>query len=181
MKATRLAIPDVILLEPDVYKDERGYFYESYNKRVFDEIIGYPVEFVQDNHSRSKKGVLRGLHYQIHQAQGKLVRVTCGEVFDVAVDLRKSSPTFGKWVAEYLSEKNKRLLWIPPGFAHGFYVTSEVAEFQYKCTTYYAREYERTILWNDREIGVSWPITDEPVLSYKDMAGNYFHEADLFE
>jgi len=168
MKAKRLAIPEVILLEPTIHEDERGYFYESYNKRIFDEIVGHPVEFVQDNHSRSKKGVLRGLHYQAPPyEQGKLVRVIQGEVFDVAVDIRKDSPTFGKWVGEYLSAENKRQLWIPPGFAHGFLVTSEHAEILYKCSdNHYHPTAERTLKWNDPDIGIDWPnLSQEPILS----------------
>ena len=171
MKATRLAIPDVILLEPTIHEDERGYFFESYNKRVFEEIVGHPVEFVQDNQSYSKQGVLRGLHYQVPPyEQGKLVRVVQGEIFDVAVDIRKDSPTFGKWVGEYLSAENKRQLWIPPGFAHGFLVTSEHAELLYKCSdNHYHPTAERSLKWNDPEIGIDWPnLRKEPILSEKD-------------
>lgn len=181
MKATPLAIPEVILLEPTVYGDDRGFFYESFNQRQFEEFIGRKVNFVQDNHSRSAKNVLRGLHYQIQQPQGKLVRVVAGEVFDVAVDLRKSSPTFGHWVGAVLSAENKHQLWVPEGFAHGFVVLSETAEFLYKTTDYYAPTYERCIAWNDINIGIQWPITTEtPTLSDKDHQGRSLIEAELF-
>jgi dTDP-4-dehydrorhamnose 3,5-epimerase len=173
MKATPLKIPDVILIEPKVFGDERGYFFESFNQTAFNQAIGYDVQFVQDNHSKSQKGVLRGLHYQIPpKAQGKLVRVVQGEVFDVAVDIRKDSPTFGQWVGEILSAENKRQLWIPAGFAHGFITLSETAEFLYKTSDYYAPEYERCIAWNDPEIGISWPVEQAPVLSDKDQKGS---------
>lgn len=169
MKATRLAIPDVVLLEPKVFGDERGFFYESFNEQQFLELTGADVRFVQDNHSRSERNVLRGLHYQLPpKAQGKLVRVVLGEVFDVAVDVRKESATFGKWVGEILSADNKRQLWIPPGFAHGFLVVSKVAEFLYKTTDYYAPEYERGIRWNDPDLAIAWPLSRKPVLSAKD-------------
>jgi dTDP-4-dehydrorhamnose 3,5-epimerase len=172
MKATPLTIPDVILIEPKVFGDERGYFYESFNQTAFNQVIGYDVQFVQDNHSKSQKGVLRGLHYQLApKAQGKLVRVIQGEVFDVAVDIRKDSPTFGQWVGEILSAENKRQLWIPEGFAHGFITQSETAEFLYKTTDYYAPEYERCIAWNDSEIGINWPLDQAPILSSKDQLG----------
>ena len=172
MKATPLTIPDVILIEPKVFVDERGYFYESFNQNAFNQVIGYDVQFVQDNHSKSQKGVLRGLHYQLApKAQGKLVRVIQGEVFDVAVDIRKDSPTFGQWVGEILSAENKRQLWIPEGFAHGFITQSETAEFLYKTTDYYAPEYERCIAWNDSEIGINWPLDQAPILSSKDQLG----------
>lgn len=172
MKATRLAIPDVILLEPKVFGDERGFFYESYNQQAFRQATGLDVEFVQDNHSRSAKNVLRGLHYQLPpKAQGKLVRAVVGEVFDVAVDIRQDSPTFGQWVGETLSADNKRQMWIPPGFAHGFLVLSDVAEFLYKTTDYYAPELERCIKWNDKSLTVEWPLSCAPVLSEKDNAG----------
>jgi dTDP-4-dehydrorhamnose 3,5-epimerase len=172
MKATPLKIPDVILIEPKVFGDERGYFYESFNQTAFNQVIGYDVQFVQDNHSKSQKGVLRGLHYQLApKAQGKLVRVIQGEVFDVAVDIRKDSPTFGQWVGEILSAENKRQLWIPEGFAHGFITQSETAEFLYKTTDYYAPEYERCIAWNDSEIGINWPLDQAPILSSKDQLG----------
>ncbi len=174
-------IPDVLIIEPNVFGDERGFFYESFNARSFAEQAGAQVDFVQDNHSKSAKGVLRGLHYQIQQPQGKLVRVVAGEVFDVAVDIRKQSPTFGKWVGVMLSAENKRQLWIPAGFAHGFLVTSESAEFLYKTTDYYAPEYERSILWNDPTIGIQWPLTGEPLLSNKDKIGKLLSEAEVFE
>ena len=173
MKATPLKIPDVVLIEPKVFGDERGYFFESFNQTAFNQAIGYDVQFVQDNHSKSQKGVLRGLHYQIPpKAQGKLVRVVQGEVFDVAVDIRKDSPTLGQWVGEILSAENKRQLWIPAGFAHGFITLSETAEFLYKTSDYYAPEYERCIAWNDPEIGISWPVEQAPVISDKDQKGS---------
>lgn len=174
------AIPDVLIIEPRVFGDERGFFYESYNKKRFLELTGIDCEFVQDNHSRSLKGVLRGLHYQIRQAQGKLIRVIMGEVFDVAVDIRRSSPNFGKWLSVRLSAENKRMLWVPPGFAHGFLVLSDVAEFLYKTTDYWAPEFERTIIWNDPDLAIDWPIDKEPVLSLKDMAGRPFKEVEVF-
>ena len=182
MKATRLAIPDVLLIEPKVFGDARGFFYESFTGKAFDEAVGHHVEFVQDNHSRSSKGVLRGLHYQLPpHAQGKLVRVTRGAVFDVAVDIRKSSPTFGKWVGQELSEENNKQLWIPPGFAHGFLVLSETADFLYKTTDYYAPSLERCIRWNDRQIEVKWPLAEwEPTLSDKDGTGVFLNCAELF-
>ncbi|HED33234.1 MAG TPA: dTDP-4-dehydrorhamnose 3,5-epimerase [Gammaproteobacteria bacterium] len=176
MKAIQTEIPDVVILEPKVFGDDRGFFYESYNEKNFKDLIGFAPKFVQDNHSRSKKGVLRGLHYQIKQPQGKLVRVVEGEVFDVAVDIRKSSHTFGKWVGVNLSAENKRQLWVPEGFAHGFLVLSEVAEFLYKTTDYYAPEYERCVAWNDENIGVEWPVEKmtDPVLSGKDSHAQLF-------
>jgi len=178
MKATRLAIPDVVLLEPKVFGDERGFFFESFNEQVFRDATGADVRFVQDNHSRSARNVLRGLHYQLPpKAQGKLVRVVVGEVFDVAVDIRRESPTFGKWVGETLSSDNKRQLWIPPGFAHGFLVVSEVAEFLYKTTDYYAPALERCIRWDDPELAVNWPLQGAPVLSEKDLGGDFFRAA----
>lgn len=180
MKATRLTIADLVLIEPTVFGDERGFFYESYNQAQFENILGHPINFVQDNHSRSAFGVLRGLHYQIRQPQGKLVRVTQGKVFDVAVDLRKNSSTFGKWVGEILSGENNRQLWIPEGFAHGFMVLSESAEFLYKTTDYYAPEYERCIAWNDPYLAITWPDI-LPTLSQKDSAGNAFITAEFFE
>lgn len=180
MKATPLAIPDVVLIEPKVFGDERGFFFESFNQARFEEAIGKPVQFVQDNHSRSVKNVLRGLHYQIQQPQGKLVRVVQGAVIDVAVDLRKSSNTFGQWVGEILSAENKRQLWIPEGFAHGFMVLSETAEFLYKTTDYYAPAYERCIVWNDPAIGISWPNGLQPQLSAKDLAGLSLAQAEVF-
>lgn len=180
MKATRLAIPDVVLIEPKVFGDDRGFFYESFNQKTFTQAIGQEVQFVQDNHSRSAKGVLRGLHYQIQQPQGKLVRVAQGEVFDVAVDIRKNSPTFGLWVGETLSAENKKQLWIPEGFAHGFVVLSETAEFLYKTTDYWAPEYERCIVWSDPAIAIHWPVDREPALSAKDQKGKSLAEAECF-
>ena len=180
MKATPLRIPDVILFEPRVFGDDRGFFFESFNQRRFEEAVGRPVPFVQDNHSRSARGVLRGLHYQIQQPQGKLVRAAVGEVFDVVVDMRRSSPTFGQWVGEYLSAENKHQLWIPEGFAHGFLVLSDSAEFLYKTTDYYAPEHERCLIWNDPDIGIAWPGGLEPQLSGKDHAGLRLTQADHF-
>lgn len=180
MSIQTTAIPDVLIIEPKVFGDERGFFYESFNARSFAEQTGIKADFVQDNHSKSAKGVLRGLHYQIQQPQGKLVRVVTGEVFDVVVDIRKHSPTFGLWVGAVLSADNKRQIWIPEGFAHGFAVTSEVAEFLYKTTDYYAPEYERCILWNDPAIGIQWPVQGEPNLSHKDKMGKLLHEAEVF-
>ncbi len=181
MKATRLAIPDVVLLEPKVFGDERGFFYESFNEQLFLELTGADVRFVQDNHSRSERNVLRGLHYQLPpKAQGKLVRVVVGEVFDVAVDIRRESPTFGKWVGEILSADNKRQLWIPAGFAHGFLVLSEGAEFLYKATDYYAPQLERCIAWDDPELRIAWPLQNEPVLSVKDRVGVSLTFAEYF-
>lgn len=179
MKYIPLAIPDVLLLEPQVFGDHRGFFLETFRQNDFDTHVG-KFSFVQDNHSKSTKGILRGLHYQIRQTQGKLVRVTSGEVFDVAVDIRKSSPWFGKWVGYTLSADNKAMLWIPPGFAHGFYVLSDEAEFSYKCTDYYAPEYERSILWNDPDIAVVWPLESTPILSSKDEQGVTFASAEVF-
>ncbi len=181
MKVTATAIPDVLLIEPTVFGDERGFFYESYNEKVWKEETGLSTRFVQDNHSRSVKGVLRGIHYQIKQSQGKLVRVVVGEVFDVAVDLRKSSPTFGQWVGEILSAENKRSLWVPEGFGHGFLVTSEAAEFLYRTTDFYAPEYERCIKWNDPELAVEWPVDGVPQLSGKDEQGASFKEAEMYD
>jgi dTDP-4-dehydrorhamnose 3,5-epimerase len=180
MKVTPTAIPDVVMFEPDVFGDERGFFLESWNERKFRDAAGIDVRFVQDNHSRSRRGVLRGLHYQIKQPQGKLVRVVRGRVFDLAVDLRKSSPTFGRWVGTDLAEDNHRQLWIPSGFAHGFLVLSEIASFLYKSTDYYAAEHERCILWNDPAIGIEWPTDHEPTLSAKDRAGALLYEAEVF-
>ena len=180
MKATRLRIPDVILLEPKVFGDERGFFYESFNRRDFAKATGVDADFVQDNHSRSSRGVLRGLHYQIKQPQGKLVRVIAGEVFDVAVDIRKSSPTFGQWVSEILSAENRKQVWIPEGFAHGFVVLSDYAEFLYKTTEYWAPEHERCIAWNDPTIAIDWPISGNPSVSPKDAQGLPLNKADLF-
>lgn len=177
MKATSLAIADVLLLEPKVFGDGRGFFYESYNQQAFRQATGLDVTFVQDNHSRSARNVLRGLHYQLPpKAQGKLVRAVVGEVFDVAVDLREDSPTFGQWVGQKLSAENKRMMWIPPGFAHGFLVLSEYAEFLYKTTDYYAPELERGILWNDPDLAIAWPLSGEPVLSAKDAQSPLFRQ-----
>jgi dTDP-4-dehydrorhamnose 3,5-epimerase len=180
MRATSLAIADVVLIEPTVFGDERGFFFESFNQQQFEAAIRREVCFVQDNHSRSMQNVLRGLHYQIRQPQGKLVRVVQGEVFDVAVDIRRHSSTFGQWVGERLSAANKRQLWIPEGFAHGFVVLSETAEFLYKTTDYYAPEFERCILWNDASLAIEWPISRSPLLSTKDQAGVTLAEAELF-
>jgi len=181
MKATPLAIPDVILLEPRVFGDGRGFFYESFNQQAFHEATGLDVQFVQDNHSRSVRNVLRGLHYQLPpKEQGKLVRVVIGEVFDVAVDIRKDSPTFGQWVGEILSADNKRQMWIPPGFAHGFLVLSECAEFLYKTTDYYAPDSERGIRWNDPDLAIAWPLSGQPVISRKDGFGASFKDAVFF-
>lgn len=180
MKVTPTTLPGLLILEPKVFGDSRGFFMESFNARTFRELTGLDVDFVQDNHSRSGKGVLRGLHYQIQQAQGKLVRVVRGSVFDVAVDLRRSSPTFGKWEGVELSEENQRQLWIPPGFAHGFLVTSDSADFLYKTTDYYAPEHERSLLWNDPAVGVAWPLEGEPLLSAKDVAGKGLAECETF-
>jgi len=180
MKATRLAIPDVILFEPKVFGDDRGFFFESFNHAQFEEAIGRKVSFAQDNHSKSAKNVLRGLHYQIQQPQGKLVRVVAGEVFDVAVDIRKNSPTFGKWVGEILTAENKKQVWVPEGFAHGFMVLSDSAEFLYKTTDYYAPQHERCIIWNDTTLNVQWPIQGEPVLSAKDALGTPLTLAEVF-
>lgn len=181
MKATPLRISDVFLLEPRVFGDDRGFFYESFNQRAFESAIGKPVCFVQSNHSRSAHNVLRGLHYQIQHAQGKLVRVVAGEVYDVAVDLRRSSPTFGQWVGEILSAENKKQLWIPAGFAHGFVVLSDSAEFLYNTTDYWAPEFERCIVWNDPTLGIAWPIAGEPVLSEKDARGMQFTAAEVYD
>lgn len=180
MKVTACAIPGVILLEPKVLGDDRGFFFESFNQARFEAAIGRSVTFVQDNHSRSVKNVLRGLHYQIQQPQGKLVRIVAGTVFDVAVDIRRSSPTFGRWIGEILSAENKRQLWVPEGFAHGFVVLSDTAEFLYKTTAYYAPEHERCIAWNDPTIGIEWPVDGAPVLSAKDQQGKSFVEAEHF-
>ncbi|MFJ2989765.1 dTDP-4-dehydrorhamnose 3,5-epimerase [Collimonas sp. NPDC087041] len=180
MQVQTTHIPGVFIFEPKVFGDDRGFFYESFNERRFQELTGVSTSFVQDNHSKSAKNVLRGLHYQIRQPQGKLVRVVAGEVFDVAVDIRKSSPTFGQWVGVTLSAENKRQLWIPEGFAHGFVVTSESAEFLYKTTDYWAPEHERCILWDDPAIGIKWPNDNIPLLSGKDQAGSLLANAELF-
>ncbi|WP_349616761.1 dTDP-4-dehydrorhamnose 3,5-epimerase [Azotobacter salinestris] len=181
MQAIQTEIPDVFIIEPKVFGDERGFFFESFNARRFAELTGADPQFVQDNHSRSVKGVLRGLHYQIRQPQGKLVRVVSGEVWDVAVDIRRSSPTFGKWVGVSLSAENKRQLWIPEGFAHGFVVVSEAAEFLYKTTDYWAPEYERSIIWNDPTLNLPWPLEGEPSLSAKDRQGVPLEQAETFD
>lgn len=180
MKAITTRIPGTLILEPAVYGDDRGFFLESYNERALQE-LGIHARFVQDNHSRSSRNVLRGLHYQIDQPQGKLVRVVRGRVFDVVVDLRRKSPTFGQWEGVELSEENKRLLWIPPGLAHGFVVLSDSADFVYKATDYYAPQAERTILWNDPAISIKWPNINDPILSARDAAGKSFHEAEAYE
>ena len=180
MKITPTKIPDVLIIEPKVFGDDRGFFFESFNKKTFETATGITSDFVQDNHSKSAQGVLRGLHYQIKQPQGKLVRVCSGEVLDVAVDIRKSSATFGQWVSVTLSADNKRQLWVPTGFAHGFIVLSETAEFLYKTTDYYAPEHERCIRWNDNELAIDWHYTDEPLVSEKDAQGASFKEADFF-
>lgn len=179
MKSISTAIADVFILEPKVFGDTRGFFFESFNSRAFAEATGLDVNFVQDNHSRSTRGVLRGLHYQAQQPQGKLVRVVRGSVFDVAVDIRKTSPTFGKWVGVELSEDNHRQLWVPPGLAHGFLVISESADFLYKTTDYYAPEHERCLAWNDPAIGIDWPLEGEPQLSAKDQLGKLLADAEL--
>jgi dTDP-4-dehydrorhamnose 3,5-epimerase len=180
MRIIRTDIPEVLIIEPQVFGDERGFFLESYNERAFAEATAMRVHFVQDNHSRSAKNVLRGLHYQIKQPQGKLVRVVAGEVFDVAVDIRRGSPTFGRHVAARLSATNKRLMWIPIGFAHGFFVTTDYAEFLYKTTDYWAAEHERCIAWDDPELAIPWPLQGDPVLSAKDRQGTPFSGAELF-
>jgi len=180
LNTVKLDIPAVLLIEPKVFGDDRGFFYESYNERAFSGATGLRVHFVQDNHSRSARNVLRGLHYQIRQPQGKLVRVTAGEIYDVAVDLRRSSPTFGKSAGVVLSAANRRMCWIPAGFAHGFLVTSDNAEVQYKTTDYYAPEHERCIAWNDRDLAITWPLKGEPILSPKDRAGLPLKEAEVF-
>ena len=180
MKVTPTNLPEVMIIEPRVFGDDRGFFYESFNAKKFAELTGVETNFVQDNHSMSAKNVLRGMHYQIQQAQGKLVRVISGEVFEVAVDLRKSSPRFGQWTGVTLSAANQRQLWIPPGFAHGFVVTSDKAEFLYKTTDYWAPEHERCLQWNDPAIGIQWPLEDEPVMSAKDQIGKLLVEAEVF-
>lgn len=182
MQASRLSIPDLVLLTPRVFGDDRGFFFESFNQSAFEELTGLSRTFVQDNHSKSQRGVLRGLHYQLPpKAQGKLVRVVQGEVFDVAVDIRKHSPTFGQWAGAMLSAENKHQLWIPEGFAHGFLTLSDTAEFLYKTTDFYDPTSERCIAWNDRELGIHWPLTHTPTLSAKDQQGIAFHLAELFD
>ena len=180
MQVTPTAIPDVLILEPKVFGDVRGFFFESYNRKAFHEATGLDVDFVQDNHSRSAQGVLRGLHYQIQHPQGKLVRVVAGAVFDVVVDIRRSSPTFGQWVGIELSAENKKMLWVPPGCAHGFLVLSDGTEFLYKTTDYYAPASERAIAWNDPQIGIAWPLPFAPLLSAKDQAAVPLHDAEVF-
>ncbi len=180
MQVTPTALPDVLVIEPKVFGDARGFFFESFNRRAFREATGLDLDFVQDNHSRSSRGVLRGLHYQIKQAQGKLVRCVAGEVFDVAVDIRRASPQFGKWAGVTLSAENKREVWVPPGFAHGFLVVSDTAEILYKTTDYYAPEHERSIAWNDPDLAIVWPLAGEPVLSAKDKAGVRLRDAEVF-
>jgi dTDP-4-dehydrorhamnose 3,5-epimerase len=181
MKVTPGALPEVLVLEPRVFGDERGFFLESYNQRVFREAAGIDANFVQDNHSRSARNVLRGLHYQLKQAQGKLIRVVAGEIFDVAVDVRRSSPRFGCWMARRLSAENRHMLWIPAGFAHGFLALSESTEVLYKTTDYYAPEHERCVLWNDPDIGVDWPVTGAPLVSDKDSRGVALKLAETYE
>ena len=181
MTVTRTALPEVLLIEPKVFGDDRGFFFESFNAKAFDEAVGRPVTFVQDNHSRSAKGVLRGLHYQVSQTQGKLVRVVSGSVFDVAVDLRRSSPNFGRWVGVTLSAADHRQLWVPEGFGHGFLVTSDSADFLYKTTDYWAPQAERSIVWNDPTLAIDWPLAgSSPVVSAKDAQGARFEDAEVF-
>ena len=180
MLVTRTEIADVLLIKPKVFGDERGFFFESFNEREFAKATGVSMNFVQDNHSRSVKNTLRGLHYQIQQAQGKLVRTVTGEIFDVVVDLRRGSPTFGKWIGHHLSAENKNMLWIPPGLAHGFVVLSEYADFLYKTTDYWAPQHERTLLWNDPALAIAWPLAGEPILAPKDRAGKRLAEAEVF-
>jgi dTDP-4-dehydrorhamnose 3,5-epimerase len=181
MKIIKTDLPDVLVIEPKVFGDDRGFFFESYNEKIWQEATGLKARFVQDNHSLSTKGVLRGLHYQIRQPQGKLVRCVVGEVYDVTVDLRKCSPTFGKWAGAVLSAENKRQMWVPEGFAHGFLVLSDAAEFLYKTTDYYAPEHERSVVWNDPDLGINWPIEGEPVLSRKDAEAAPFKDAIYYK
>ena len=181
MNIIKTEIPDVLIIEPKIFGDARGFFFESFSQRDWQEKAGMAKPFVQDNHSRSEKNVLRGLHYQIRQPQGKLVRVVLGKVFDVAVDIRRSSPTFGRWVGAELSAENHRQMWIPEGFAHGFYVLSDAAEFLYKTTDYWAPQYERTLLWNDPDLAIAWPLDGQPLLSAKDAQGAAFRQAECFE
>lgn len=180
MNIVKTDIPDVLILEPRVFGDDRGFFLESFNQKVFESATGQRRIFVQDNHSRSMRGVLRGIHYQVQHPQGKLVRVVSGEVFDVAVDLRKSSPTFGKWAGVVLSAENKRQFWVPEGFGHAFVVLSDSADFLYKATDYYSPEHERCIVWNDPDLGIDWQLPDQPLLSAKDALGSLFHDAEVF-
>lgn len=181
MNIVQTELPGTILIEPKVFGDDRGFFFESYNERLFAEKMGLEVNFVQDNHSRSAQGVLRGLHYQIQQSQGKLVRTIMGSIYDVAVDIRKNSPHFGQWVGFFLSAENKRQLWVPPGFAHGFLVVSEIAEVLYKTTDFYAPQHERSIRWDDPDLNIQWPLESEPILSSKDQAGQTLATAEVFE
>jgi len=181
MQVIQTKIPEVLIIKPRVFGDDRGFFMESFNEQTWHEKTGVALNFVQDNHSRSSKGVLRGLHYQIQQPQGKLVRVTAGEVFDVAVDLRRSSPTFGKWVSVVLSGDNKLQFWVPPGFAHGFQVLSEQADFLYKATDFYAPEHERSIVWNDPDLQINWPLNVDPELSAKDAEAPLFKDAEVYD
>ncbi|AFZ45411.1 dTDP-4-dehydrorhamnose 3,5-epimerase [Halothece sp. PCC 7418] len=181
MEIQKTQIPEVLILKPKVFGDDRGFFFESFNQKQFQEQTGVNVDFVQDNHSRSQQHVLRGLHYQIQNAQGKLVRTIVGEILDVAIDIRRSSPTFGQWVSCILSAHNKQQLWIPAGFAHGFYVRSQVAEVLYKTTDYYAPQHERSILWDDPDLGIDWQTSSEPILSGKDQQGKYLKDADLYD
>ena len=181
MRVTPTAIAGVLVIEPRVFSDARGFFFESFNERAFAAEAGITAKFVQDNHSRSVRNTLRGLHYQIQQPQGKLVRVVAGEIFDVVVDLRRSSPTFGKWVGNYLSAESKEMMWIPPGLAHGFAVLSDYADFLYKTTDYWAPQHERTLLWNDPELAIAWPLEGEPILAAKDRAGKRLSEAEVFD
>lgn len=180
MKIIETCLKDCFVIEPSVFGDSRGFFFESFNQKTFSSLVGDGFEFVQDNHSKSSKGVLRGLHYQIKQPQGKLVRVVQGAVFDVAVDLRKSSSSFGKWFGTVLSEENRLQMWVPPGFAHGFAVLSETAEFLYKTTDFYAPEHERCIIWNDKSLGIDWQISGDPLLSNKDINGVNFADAEVY-
>lgn len=182
MNVIETDIPEILIFEPKVFGDERGFFFESFNQQVFDAAVGHHVNFVQDNHSKSTKGVLRGLHYQLNPcAQGKLVRCVLGEVYDVAVDIRSGSPTFGKWVGVNLSAENKRQLWIPEGFAHGFVVISDIAEFVYKTTNYYSQKHERSIRWNDPDLNIAWPLQSNPILSIKDEQANFLADAEIFK
>jgi dTDP-4-dehydrorhamnose 3,5-epimerase len=181
MKITPTAIPDVLIIEPKVFADARGFFFESYNERAFAQSAGIAAKFVQDNHSRSVRNTVRGLHYQIQQPQGKLVRAVAGTVFDVVVDIRRSSPTFGQWVGEHLSAENKKMIWIPAGLAHGFAVLSDYADFLYKTTDYWAPQHERTLLWNDPDLAIAWPLAGEPILAAKDRAGKRLTEAEVFD
>ena len=181
MRATPTAIAGVLVIEPRVFADARGFFFESFNERAFAQATGIAAKFVQDNHSRSVKNTVRGLHYQIQQPQGKLVRVVAGEIFDVVVDLRRNSPTFGQWAGHHLSAENKNMLWIPAGFAHGFAVLSDYADFLYKTTDYWAPQHERTLLWNDPDLAIAWPLAGEPILAAKDRAGKRLSEAEVFD